>query len=157
VKRRCANPPESGRGNDRAPWGRTISAPAMACASSEPRRSKWRVVTSVAGSSCACKACVEDKPRVETCSLAAAERSRRLLWTRATDSFVGVQRRLRGRSVYAMSELPTNFGFFAASAGCRGMRARQDSTHFPSAAVWSPVRGTCNNRKKQDLLQTPFR
>ena len=64
-------------------------------------------------------------------------------------SFVDAQRRLRGRSVNAMSELPTNFGFFAASAGCCGMRARQYLTHFPSAAVWSPVRVTCDDRKKQ--------
>jgi hypothetical protein len=61
--------------------------------------------------------------------------------------------------VYAISELPTNFGFFAASsAGCRSMRARQDSIHFPIAAEWSrPVRVSCDARKKQDSLHTPFR
>jgi hypothetical protein len=80
----------AGDGNDRAAWGQTISAPTMASASSEPRCSNWRVVASVAGSSCACEACVEGELRVEACSLAAAERSRRLLWTRATGTFVGV-------------------------------------------------------------------
>ena len=62
-----------------------------------------------------------------------------------------------GRSVYARSELPTNFGFFAVSAGFRGMCARQDLIHFPSADVWSQVRVTCDALKKQDLLHMPFR
>jgi formate dehydrogenase maturation protein FdhE len=56
--------------------------------------------------------------------------------------------------VNVMSELPTNFGFFAVSAGCRGMRDRQYFTCFPSATVWSPVRVTCSARKKQDSLHT---
>jgi hypothetical protein len=71
IRRRADN------GNNSAAWGQTIWAPAMARVSSEPRRSKWRVVTSVAGSSCACEACVEGEPRIEACSLAAAECSRR--------------------------------------------------------------------------------
>ena len=56
----------------------------------------------------------------------------------------------------AISELPTNVCFFAASAGCRGMRAQQDPTHFPSADVWFPVWVTCDARK-QDWLHAPFR
>ena len=73
------------------------------------------------------------KPRVKACILAAAERSRRKPSTRATGLSVGVEREAREKAVYASSELPTSFGFFAASAGGRGMRARQDSTHLPSA------------------------
>ena len=61
--------------------------------------------------------------------------------------------------LYALSELPTSLGFFAASAGCRlGMRALlQDSIHFPSAVVCSPVKVTCDAQKKQDSLHTPFK
>ncbi len=52
----------AGDGNKRAAWGRTIGAPAMAFASSKPRRSEWRVVASVAGLRCACEACVKGEP-----------------------------------------------------------------------------------------------
>ena len=37
IRRRAVN------GNDSAAWGQTIRAPAMACASSALRRSKWRL------------------------------------------------------------------------------------------------------------------
>jgi hypothetical protein len=83
----------AGDGNNRAALGLTVCDPTMAYASSEPSRSKWRGLASVAGLSCACETCVQFKPRIKACSLAAAERLRRLLLTRATGSFVGVQRR----------------------------------------------------------------
>ncbi len=111
----------------------------------------------VVGAGGACELCGEGLPRVVACSLAAAERSRRVLRTHPTGSFVGVRKGARGKSLYVMSELPTNFGFFAASDGCRGMRARQDSTHFPNTDACSPVRVMCDDPKKQESLHTPFR
>ena len=99
-----------------------------------PSEAMWRDgLASVAWAGRGCDACVKSEPRVEACILAAAERSRRKPSTRATGSSVGVEREARGKALYARSGLPTNFGFFAASAGGRGMRARQESTHFPSA------------------------
>jgi hypothetical protein len=85
--------------------------------------------------------------RVEACSRAAAERARRPV---AMPMFVSgdVPGAAAGRKLYALSEWPTSLGFFAASAGCRlGMRALQDSIHFPSALVCSPVKATCDARK----------
>ena len=69
----------------------------------------------------------------------------------------GRPKEARGRSMFAISVLLSNFSFFAASAGCRGMLVREGSTHFPSADAWSPVRVTCDDLKKQESLHTPLR
>ncbi len=126
--------------DNRAAEGQFGCVAAVACAASRP-----------ALSSCVGEMCVEFEPGVEACILAAANRLRRSLLTRPTGSFVSVKRGLRGRPVYAFSGLPISFGFLAASAGCcHDMRARQHSTHFPSADVLSPVRVTNDALKKQD-------
>ena len=66
--------------------------------------------------------CVGIEARVKACTLASAARLRRLLLTSPKGLFVSVDRGMRGRTMYALSGLPTRLSFVAASAGCRGMR-----------------------------------
>ena len=85
----------AGKVGDRATRGRAGCVPAVACAASETTWSVWRGLANVG------EMCVEFTPRVEACILAAADRSRRLLLTRPTGSFVSVNSGARGRTAYA--------------------------------------------------------
>ena len=72
--------------DDRAAGGRAGCVPAVACA--KTTWLVWRGLANVEGLCYVGEMCVEFTPWVEACSLAAADRYRRLLLTHPTGSFL---------------------------------------------------------------------